>query len=146
MKKRTEGFTLIELLVVIAIIAILAAILFPVFLQAKEKARTITCVSNLREIAQAMRMYGNDYDGRFCWASDYFFGHPLISDLLPKYMGSKGGVRSGAVWHCPSDIGDGTWQGSNTPYWKIIDTSYGYPGFNYKSWGLSCGSQYVEPG
>ncbi len=57
-----RGFTLIELLVVIAIIAILAAILFPVFAQAREKARQITCASNLHEVTLAMIMYTQDYD------------------------------------------------------------------------------------
>ena len=63
MKQR--AFTLIELLVVIAIIAILAAILFPVFAQAREKARTTACVSNLKQIGLAIRMYSQDYDELF---------------------------------------------------------------------------------
>jgi len=63
--RRRPGFTLIELLVVIAIIAILAAILFPVFAQAREKARTTTCLSNLKQIGHAMLMYDQDYDGLF---------------------------------------------------------------------------------
>ena len=57
-----RGFTLIELLVVIAIIAILAAILFPVFAQAREKARQTSCSSNLKQIGTAMLMYVQDYD------------------------------------------------------------------------------------
>ncbi len=60
--RRRTGFTLIELLVVIAIIAILAAILFPVFARAREKARQITCVSNLKQLGTAVSMYSQDYD------------------------------------------------------------------------------------
>ena len=60
-----RGFTLIELLVVIAIIAILAAILFPVFAQAREKARQTSCLSNEKQLAGATIMYGQDYDERF---------------------------------------------------------------------------------
>jgi prepilin-type N-terminal cleavage/methylation domain-containing protein/prepilin-type processing-associated H-X9-DG protein len=62
--KGTKGFTLIELLVVIAIIAILAAILFPVFAQAREKARAISCISNLKQLGTAAMMYSQDYDER----------------------------------------------------------------------------------
>lgn len=59
---RISGFTLIELLVVIAIIAVLAAILFPVFAQARDKARTATCQSNLKQLGLAFHMYTADYD------------------------------------------------------------------------------------
>src|ERR1700735_2297769 len=61
-----RGFTLIELLVVIAIIAILAAILFPVFAQAREKARQTSCLSNMKHLALANLMYVQDYDEAFC--------------------------------------------------------------------------------
>jgi prepilin-type N-terminal cleavage/methylation domain-containing protein len=60
-----NGFTLIELLVVIAIIAILAAILFPVFVQAREKARQTQCLSNMRQMGLAVQMYLQDFDERF---------------------------------------------------------------------------------
>src|SRR5438094_9941222 len=67
-----RGFTLIELLVVIAIIAILAAILFPVFAQAREAARKTTCLSNEKQIGMGVLMYIQDYDEQFpnagaCW-------------------------------------------------------------------------------
>src|ERR1043165_4531756 len=64
MNASRRGFTLIELLVVIAIIAILAAILFPVFAQAREKARGISCVSNMKQLGTACAMYMQDYDER----------------------------------------------------------------------------------
>src|SRR5438067_656955 len=65
MKLPRLAFTLIELLVVIAIIAILAAILFPVFAQAREKARQATCLSNLKQCVLGATMYSQDYDERF---------------------------------------------------------------------------------
>jgi prepilin-type N-terminal cleavage/methylation domain-containing protein/prepilin-type processing-associated H-X9-DG protein len=60
--ERRSGFTLIELLVVIAVIIIIAALLFPVFAQAREKARQARCISNLRQIGEAVMMYAQDYD------------------------------------------------------------------------------------
>ena len=70
--RNERGFTLIELLVVIAIIAILAAILFPVFARAREKARQTSCLSNMKQLSLAQLMYAQDYDetltGRMMWA------------------------------------------------------------------------------
>jgi prepilin-type N-terminal cleavage/methylation domain-containing protein len=81
MNKR-KGFTLIELLVVIAIIAILAAILFPVFAQARAKARQATCLSNIKQIGLAAMMYLQDYD-------ETFPGGPGVAELwYPGPLGS----------------------------------------------------------
>src|SRR5215470_16151965 len=74
LRSRWAGFTLIELLVVIAIIAILAAILFPVFAQARDKARAAGCLSNTKQIGTAVNMYIQDYDETFPFAND--FGNP----------------------------------------------------------------------
>src|SRR5258706_11655059 len=64
-----KGFTLIELLVVIAIIAILAAILFPVFAQARESARKISCLSNVKQLALGCLMYSQDYDEAYAMSA-----------------------------------------------------------------------------
>lgn len=89
------GFTLIELLVVIAIIAILAAILFPVFAQAREKARSATCLSNGKQIALAISMYSQDYDETFPYS--YFpVTNQRWEDIVNPYIktGSRGGIMT----------------------------------------------------
>ena len=89
---RQRGFTLIELLVVIAIIAILAAILFPVFAKAREKARQASCLSNLKQLGLADLMYAQDYDERFVWTTD---NYPWYVLLQPYAMNAQ-------IFKCPS--------------------------------------------
>ncbi len=108
------GFTLIELLVVIAIIAILAAILFPVFAQAREKARQVSCLSNFKQMGSAFLMYAQDYDET--WPGDSMpengdlsrWGTYYWPFLVNAYV--KGGPQAytrtrGGVFVCPSDPG-----------------------------------------
>src|SRR5437867_4526718 len=101
---RKPAFTLIELLVVIAIIAILAAILFPVFAQAREKARQTACLSNCRQMGLALEMYKHDYDGTWpLWwngppdkAGDSRFGRYWSGAILPY-------TKNYGIRKCPSD-------------------------------------------
>ncbi len=92
------GFTLIELLVVIAIIAILAAILFPVFARAREKARQTSCLSNVKQIELASQMYSQDYDEVLVpYADRNCAGRQLHCQLLQPY------VKNVQCYACPSD-------------------------------------------
>lgn len=93
--KVQRGFTLIELLVVIAIIAILAAILFPVFAQAREAARKTSCLSNLKQIGASVQMYVQDNDGVFLPYGQTATTCPQA--LLFNYQKNK------QIWVCPSD-------------------------------------------
>ncbi|MCD6358333.1 MAG: prepilin-type N-terminal cleavage/methylation domain-containing protein [Thermoproteales archaeon] len=109
MAPKREGFTLIELLVVIAIIASLAAILFPVFAKAREKARTTTCLSNVKELATAYLMYCNDYDNRCCGA---WVGWPMqtwMGAIFPytKNLQIYSCPNSDETFELVSDDGDG---------------------------------------
>lgn len=124
---RKKAFTLIELLVVIAIIAILAAILFPVFAQAKEAAKKTACLSNVKEIGTATNLYLNDYDDNF----------PAINgiDTPPLF---EPYVKSPAVWNCPDRSDTDTFQagGNHADYvaagWPT--GTHPYPGYGY-NWG-----------
>lgn len=112
-----RAFTLIETLIVIAIISILAAIIFPVFATAREKARSASCQSNLKQIGTAVAMYVGDY-GRYPYAVDpvdkyapeIWQGQPdaegtrpaemdLLHEVLDPY------IKNAELWHCPSDTG-----------------------------------------
>jgi len=101
---KDSGFTLIELLVVIAIIAILAAILFPVFAQAREKARSITCLSNQKQIGTGIMMYAQDYDEMYPM-SQYggCDGEPQLIWSAVVYPYIKSGTRYADGTHWASD-------------------------------------------
>jgi len=119
-----KGFTLIELLVVIAIIAILAAILFPVFARAREKARQTSCLSNLKQLGTGMAMYVQDYDEYYpisgAWHGSAYCPRGYFVFAIEPY------VKNVQIWECPSD-GSPT---SASYLGRTIPCSYGYnPGF-----------------
>jgi len=99
---KARGFTLIELLVVIAIIAILAAILFPVFAKAREKARQSSCLSNVKQIGLAFLQYVQDYDER--WPIMYWSGTTNRWEPYGIYWGGEIApyVKNTQIFLCPS--------------------------------------------
>jgi prepilin-type N-terminal cleavage/methylation domain-containing protein len=120
-----KGFTLIELLVVIAIIAILAAILFPVFAQARESARKTACLSNMKQIGLAITMYIGDHDEKFfiqpwpggCPTNEtgyfqYNPNHPRQhwATMIHPY------VKNAGVFDCPSY--EGEWYYASYALWE----------------------------
>jgi prepilin-type N-terminal cleavage/methylation domain-containing protein/prepilin-type processing-associated H-X9-DG protein len=129
MGRARKGFTLIELLVVIAIIAILAAILFPVFAQAREKARQASCQSNLKQQGIAVRMYTDDYDGIHIPAWGYGAGWNQCANGV-AHMGwfhfIQPYVKNMGIFDCPSSPKD-----ARTLYCHATRTAClgdGYPG------------------
>jgi prepilin-type N-terminal cleavage/methylation domain-containing protein len=110
--RRVGGFTVIELLVVVAIIVILAAILFPVFSQAREKARGTACLSNTKQIAAALHLYVLDYDEVLPFAFNYwgpgtYTAGPVTfqssNGLIPPPIYLEPYLRSFGVFNCPSN-------------------------------------------
>src|ERR1041385_18987 len=100
---RRTAFTLIELLVVIAIIAILAAILFPVFAQAREKARSISCMSNCKQIGTGLMLYVQDTDETYpinLYLSNEANGNPC---MMTSYQEINPQIKNGQIYVCPSD-------------------------------------------
>jgi prepilin-type N-terminal cleavage/methylation domain-containing protein/prepilin-type processing-associated H-X9-DG protein len=102
---RSSAFTLIELLVVIAIIAILAAILFPVFAQAREKARQTACMSNLKQIGTAALAYNQDYDEMYPMA--YYLSPTGVTTPNQTQLSWAGLMypyaKTGQIFRCPSE-------------------------------------------
>ena len=106
-----KGFTLIELLVVIAIIAILAAILFPVFARAREKARASACLSNLKQIGMGIQMYAQDYDetlpacrfedGYWPWQTWATYAAYQWVAIFPGAIQPY--IKNTQIWTCPRD-------------------------------------------
>jgi len=120
----SSGFTLIELLVVIAIIAILAAILFPVFAQAREKARTASCLSNTKQIGIGFLMYVQDYDERFAFGG----WSPNGDDKTWDWQNSTAPyIKNAQVFQCPSSS-DLIIENNDPTYldWDLNPVSYLY--------------------
>jgi len=140
---RNTAFTLIELLVVIAIIAILAAILFPVFAQAREKARQTSCLSNLKQIGTAIMMYNQDYDETYprseYWVTAPAGVDPNIQwyDVVYPYIKAGKREQQGTtdifraygregIFQCPSFPSDDFGQGQNYGvHQDLMPSNYG---------------------
>lgn len=113
-RRRQTGFTLIEILVVIAIIAILAALLLPVFAAAREHARQATCLNNLMQLGKAIRMYADDWDGRMPSArvnelssvpyQNWCGALSVSGECAPDRGQIAKYVKNTAIFKCPSDI------------------------------------------
>lgn len=124
MTSARRGFTLIELLVLIAIVAVLAAILFPVFAAARERARIAACASSLRQLGMASRMYAGDHDEELYAGATLYNPHSGLTLAWAPY------VKSDGLWYCPSARGGFRADLADTPANRTAgNISYLY--FNY---------------
>lgn len=121
-----KGFTLIELLVVIAIIAILAAILFPVFISAKDSAKWRVCGANLKEIGISYRMYCDDYEGLAPQFTGSYGDAADPTPLIPYAKSKKANSVKSSIWACPGD--------KDVPGQSAI---YKTAGSSYMMWNLN---------
>src|SRR3569832_1533579 len=134
----TRAFTLIELLVVIAIIAILAAILFPVFAAAKESAKLTTCLSGIKQLGTAHQMYEADTDDTFISnardVSDYC--NPRAGDAVVRLAPY---IKNYQIWFCPERANRTNPYYSTACTWNPKNYLLGY-GTNFGVWSISVGS------
>jgi prepilin-type N-terminal cleavage/methylation domain-containing protein/prepilin-type processing-associated H-X9-DG protein len=139
--KRGRGFALIELLVVIAIIAILAAILFPVFARAREKARQTSCLNNVKQLGLATEMYLQDYDemwGGATYNSVITYYDNLWYVILDPYMKNQNILEcpsTGTHWVEDSHYNPG--QRLYTDYLRNCELTFNYGSVSGRNWGAS---------
>jgi prepilin-type N-terminal cleavage/methylation domain-containing protein/prepilin-type processing-associated H-X9-DG protein len=122
------GFTLIELLVVIAIIAILAAILFPVFARARENARRTACLSNLKQIGLGIAQYTQDWDEKLV---SYAYPPPVSGTTLGWQIALNPYVRSYQLYVCPSATKISTYNSTGCDPTKVSTTTTGSGSYGY---------------